>query len=202
VPGRKLTRECIKRLDAFGEDAIFELYMQHRSVRKLLANLPPEVGTMSTAPFYVWLKGDEGRWEAWQNVKVMIAADLVEESLEIADQAEDRSVPGARLRVEQRRWMAERYDRSGFGRPDTQVDIAVGIGDEFLAALKKVEVWSKVKKKSEAKAKAEQIPEPKVVEADYEVVGEDEDPTPPSPTSPVPNPYKAPKKRLTRGVNG
>ena len=36
----------------------------------------------------------------------MIASDLVEESLEIADQAEERGVPAARLRVEQRRWMA------------------------------------------------------------------------------------------------
>ena len=52
MPGRKLTREAGMRLDAYGEDGIFELYMEHRSVRKLLANLPPEVGTMSTAPFY------------------------------------------------------------------------------------------------------------------------------------------------------
>ena len=43
---------------------------------------------------------------AWQEVKAMIASDLVEESLEIADQAEERGVPAARLRVEQRRWMA------------------------------------------------------------------------------------------------
>jgi len=34
---------------------------KHRSVRKLLANLPPEVGQMSTAPFYSWLKADEER---------------------------------------------------------------------------------------------------------------------------------------------
>ena len=35
--------------------------MKLRSVRKLLANLPPEVGQMSTAPFYSWLKADEER---------------------------------------------------------------------------------------------------------------------------------------------
>ena len=106
MPGRKLTREAGKRLDAYGEDGIFELYMEHRSVRKLLKNLPPEVGTMSTAPFYSWLKADEGRWAAWQDVRAAIANDLVEESLAIADEAEERGVPAARLRVEQRRWMA------------------------------------------------------------------------------------------------
>ena len=102
-------------------------------------------------------------------MKEAIANDLVEESLAIVDEAEERSVPSARLHVEKRRWMAERYDRSAFGRPDTQVNVAVGIGDEFLAALKKVEEWAKAKKEAEAKAEPEQIPE-----ADYEVVEEDE----------------------------
>ena len=169
MPGRKLTREAGMRLDAYGEDGIFELYMEHRSVRKLLANLPPEVGTMSTAPFYSWLKADEGRWAAWQDVREAIANDLVEESLAIADEAEERGVPSARLRVEQRRWMAERYDRNQYGRPDTQVNVAVGIGDEFLAGLKAVEAKAKAKRKEEARAKADQIPD-----ADYEVVEEDE----------------------------
>jgi len=204
MPGRKLTREAGKRLDAYGEDGIFELYMEHWSVRKLLANLPPEVGTMSTAPFYSWLKADEGRWAAWQDVREAIANDLVEESLAIADEAEEGSVPSARLRVERRRWMAERYDRTQFGRPDTQVNVAVGIGDEFLAALKKVEEWAKAKKEAEAKAEPEQIPEAdyEVVETVAGIVEEDEEPPAPSSNPPVPNPYKTTRKRLSRGVNG
>ena len=169
MAGRKLTREAGMRLDAYGEDGIFELYMEHRSVRKLLKNLPPEVGTMSTAPFYSWLKADEGRWAAWQDVREAIANDLVEESLAIADEAEEGSVPSARLRVEQRRWMAERYDRNQYGRPDTQVNVAVGIGDEWLESLKLLEAKVQAKGKEEARAKAEQIPD-----ADYEVVEEDE----------------------------
>ena len=197
MAGRKLTREAGIRLDAYGEDGIFELYTEHRSVRKLLANLPPEVGAMSTAPFYSWLKADEGRWEACQDVREAIANDLVEESLDIADEAEEQGVPSACLRVEQRRWMAERYDRSAFGRPDTQVNVAVGIDDEFLAGLKAVEAKAKAKREAEARTKADQIPE-----ADYEIVEEDEEPSPPSSNQPVPNPYKTTKKRLSRGVNG
>ncbi|MAH46669.1 hypothetical protein CMI37_12635 [Candidatus Pacearchaeota archaeon] len=63
------------QLDTYGEGRIFELYMKHRSVRKLLANLPAILGTISTAPFYSWLKADEGRWAAWQEVKAIIASD-------------------------------------------------------------------------------------------------------------------------------
>ena len=98
-----------------------------------------------------------------------IANDLVEESLAIADEAEERGVPSARLRVEQRRWMAERYDRNQYGRPDTQVNVAVGIGDEWLESLKLLEAKVQAKRKEEARAKADQIPD-----ADYEVVEEDE----------------------------
>jgi len=65
--------------------------------------------------------------------------------------------------------MAERYDRTQYGRPDTQVNVGVGIGDEWLASLKLVEAKAKAKREADAKAKAEQIPE-----ADYEVVEEDE----------------------------
>ena len=201
MAGRKLTREAGMRLDAYGEDRNFELYLKNRTVRKLLANLPQEVGSMSSAPFYAWLKADatQGRWNRWQDVKAMIASDLVEESLNIADEAEERSVPSARLRVEQRRWMAERYDRSAFGKPDSTTVISVSIGEEWLASLKRVEEWAKAKKEAKAKAEPEQIPEPEVGEADYEIVEEDEEPSPPSSNPPVPNPYTTTKKRLSRG---
>ena len=121
-----------------------------------------------------------------------IANDLVEESLAIADEAEEQGVPGARLRVEQRRWMAERYDRSAFGRPDTQVNVAVGIGKE----------WAKAKKEAKAIAEPEQMPDPEVGEADYEIVKKDEEPYPHSSNQPVPNLHKTTKKRLSRRVSG
>lgn len=163
MAGRSFTRGAARRLDAYGEKKVFDLYLKYRDVRKMLKNLPPEIGTMSNGPFYEWLKADptQGRWNRWQNTKAVIAADLVEEGLTIVDDANDGSVPAARLRSEYRRWIAERYDRAAFGKPDAQVNIAVGIGDEFLAGLKAVE--------AKAKAKRDEIEE-----ADYEVVEEDE----------------------------
>jgi hypothetical protein len=161
VPGKKLTRSAGRRLDTYGEKKVFDLYLKHRDVRKLLKNLPSQVGTMSTGVFYEWLKADttQGRWNRWQDVKQIIAADLVEESLTIVDDADDGSVPAARLRSEMRRWVAERYDRASYGKPDNQTVIGISMGDEFLAGLKAVEAKAKAKREEE-----------KIAEAEYEVV--------------------------------
>ena len=164
MAGKKFTRGVAKRLDAYGEKKIFDLYLKYRDVRKLLKNMPPEVGSMSNGPFYEWLKADptQGRWGRWQEVKQVIASDLVEEGLAIVDEADDGSVPAARLRSEYRRWIAERYDRTAYGKPDTQVNVAVGIGDDFLAGLKAVEAKHKAKRE-----------EKEAEEADYEIVEDD-----------------------------
>ena len=161
MAGKKFTRGAAKRLDTYGEERIFELYRERRSIIKLLANLPPEVGTMSTGPFYAWLKNDptQGRWNRWQHTKAIIASDLVEEGLAIVDDADDGSVPAARLRSEYRRWIAERYDRASFGKPDAQVNVAIGIGDDFLAGLKAVEAKKAKAKRIEAKEAAYEIVE-------------------------------------------
>ena len=159
--GKAFTRGAGKRLDAYGEKKIFDLYWKFRDVRTLLKNLPPDVGSMSNGPFYEWLKADptHGRWNRWQNMKQVIASDLVEEGLTIVDEANDGSVPAARLRSEYRRWIAERYDRAAYGKPDAQVNVAVGIDADWLAGLKAVE----------AKTKAKRI---EAEEADYEIVEE------------------------------
>ena len=164
MAGKKFTRGAARRLDTYGEERIFELYREYRSIIKLLANLPPEVGSMSTGPFYAWLKADstQGRWNRWQDTKTIIASDLVEEGLSIVDDADDGSVPAARLRSEYRRWIAERYDRVSFGKPDAQVNVAVGIDADFLAGLKAVEAKHKAKRE-----------EDEIEEADYEVIEDD-----------------------------
>jgi hypothetical protein len=160
MAGKSITRGAVRRLDVYGEGKIFDLYLKCGNVRKLLKNLPPEVGSMSNGPFYEWLKDDptQGRWNRWQGVKQIIAADLVEEGLAIVDDADDGSVPAARLRSEYRRWIAERYDRASFGKPDAQVNVAIGVGDDFLAGLKAVEAKHKAQREEE-----------KIEEADYEI---------------------------------
>jgi hypothetical protein len=159
VAGKKFTTGAGKRLEAYGEKRIFDLYLKYRDVRKMLKNLPPSVGAMSNGPFYEWLKADptQGRWGRWQDVKAIIASDLVEEGLVIVDDADDGTVPAARLRSDYRRWIAERYDRESFGKTDISIAIGISADQEFLVALKAVEEKAKTRRE-------------KIEEADYEIM--------------------------------
>ena len=168
VPGQKLTKTIGKRLTAYGEDEIFALYLKRGGVRPLLKKMPPEVGPMSTGVFYSWLKETPERIAKWQQVLEIQGSTWAEQGLEIVDTCDDpTSVQGARLRSEYRRWMAERFNRKQFGKPELSATVAITVGDEFLESLKKVEEWAKAERLA---AKSEQIEE-----ADYEIV-EDEDP--------------------------
>jgi hypothetical protein len=64
VAGEKLTTSAGERLEAYGEARIFELYLKHRGVRRLLKNLPAAVGTTSYRLFYEWLRSEYRRWIA------------------------------------------------------------------------------------------------------------------------------------------
>ena len=161
MPGKKFTRGTAKRLDAYGEENIFASYVEHRHVKHMLRGLEPKIGKMSKRMFYDWLHADqsEGRWARWKDTLKIVAADLAEEALDIADGSDTETVSVARLQVEQRRWMSERYDRDTFGKADAQVNVAIGIGDDFLAGLKAVEAKHKAQREEE-----------EVEEADYEIV--------------------------------
>ena len=62
MPGKRLTRSIGRKLTKFGEDEVFALYLKHGSVRKLLKNMPGEVGSMSHGVFYEWLNETAERW--------------------------------------------------------------------------------------------------------------------------------------------
>jgi hypothetical protein len=162
MAGKSITQKTAKRLDAYGEKNVFASYVQYRHVKKMLHGLEPSIGKMSKRMFYDWLHADktEGRWKRWKENLKIVAADLAEEALAIADGTDPETVSVARLQVEQRRWMSERYDRGTFGKADAQINVAVGIDGDWLAGLKAVE--------AKTKAKHEEIPE-----ADYEIVEEE-----------------------------
>jgi nitrogenase molybdenum-iron protein alpha/beta subunit len=165
MAGKKLTRSIGRKLTAYGEDEIFALYLQHGGVRPLLKNMPEKVGSVSTGVFYDWLKETPERASKWQMVQEIQGSNWAEEALEIADDADSDTVQVARLRSDTRKWLAERFNRPQFGKPELAATVGITIGDEFLESLKKVEDWAKAKR---IVAKSEEV-----LEADYEVV-EDE----------------------------
>ena len=140
MAGRPIIKAAYKALSGLGEPIIFEMYLEVRSVGRLLKNIEPDIGHISVGVFYKWLHSDRTgeRWQRWQENKKIIGSSLVEEALSIVDDADDGSVQAARLKAEQRRWMSERYNREEYGKPDATVNV-VSIGNDFLNALKKVE---------------------------------------------------------------
>ena len=170
MAGQKKTRAIGKKLTAYGEDEIFALYLQHGGVRPLLKNMPAKVGPMSTGVFYSWLKETPERISKWQMVQEIQGSTWAEEGLEIVDECDDpNSVQGARLRADYRQWMAARFNRQQFGKPELAATVGITIGDEFLESLKKVEEWARAKRV--AAPEVEETEE--VEEADFEVFDED-----------------------------
>ena len=139
MAGAKLTRSIGRKLTKYGEDEVFALYLKHGSVRKLLKNMPKEVGPMSHGVYYEWLKEKAERWSKWQSVMEIRATQYAEEALEIADDADPSNVQVARLQSDTRKWLAEKFNRNQFGKPEMVAAIGIQIGDEFLSSLKEVE---------------------------------------------------------------
>jgi len=113
--------------------------LKHGSVRKLLKNMPKAIGTMSHGVFYEWLKETAERWSKWQAVQEIRANQWAEEALEIVDSADPDNVQVARLRADTRKWLAEKFNRNQFGKPEVIAAVGIQIGDEFLSSLKEVE---------------------------------------------------------------
>ena len=159
----RITKEAYKALSSFGEKRIMELYFKFRSVPMMLKSMESEVGKISTGSFYRWLHSDKTgeRWDRWQPKKKVIGATAVEEALQIADEADDGTVPAARLRVENLWRTAQAYDRESFGKQTAGTTVnVVSLGQDYLEALKKVE---------------EEFKEEEIEEADYEVLADPEE---------------------------
>ena len=67
-----------------------------------------------------------------------------------------------------RKWLAEKFNRNQFGKPELVAAIGIQISDEFLSSLKEVEVMAKERAE---KAKLAEL-EVEAEEVEFEVVGE------------------------------
>lgn len=86
---------------------------------------------------YKWLHQTPERWAAWQEAGRQAAEGLNDEALEIADDGDEETVQRDRLRVDQRRYMAERLDPATFAKPNASV--VVNLGGLHLHAVRSVQ---------------------------------------------------------------
>lgn len=157
MAGNPIRRMTSHALSEMGEDKLFQAHLEMGSVPRALKHLEEDLGKVSEGMFYAWLHEDDSRWERWQKHLKIVAHILAGESLEIVDETADnpRGVASARLRAEQRRWLASRYNRQAFGKtPETTV-VGINFADDYMTALKRVE---ERRKKEDA------------IEAEYEVL--------------------------------
>ena len=142
MAGTPKRNAVFKVLDEAGiEEKVFDNYLKYRNVKVMLNLMRDEIGRVSEGMFYMWLHKTDDRWRRWQDNRKVLSHLLAEEALSISDRTleEDGGVQAARLAVEQRRWLAERYNRQEYGK-DTQAQLnVVNIGSDFLDALKAVE---------------------------------------------------------------
>jgi len=140
----KVARRFVAQLNQYGEDEVMGLYVEERSVLRVLARLG-EAGFVhedgrgiGTQVFYTWLHETPERWERWQATKRMIAQLLADEAYTESREATVADVPVRRLRVDTNKWLAEQYNRAEFGRGPA-VAVQVNVGSSWLEALREVE---------------------------------------------------------------
>jgi hypothetical protein len=116
------------------EADVFARYFELGSVKKLVEELGAQHNGLSKPTFYAWLRDTDERWETFEAIRETRAYDTAEEGYEIADGTTQQTANADRLKFEGKMRAAEHQNRNAFGkRPEVQV--AVGVGGEWAAAL-------------------------------------------------------------------
>lgn len=98
-----------------------------------------ETTGLSKRAIFDWLESDAERAAAATRARTRAAHVLAGETLEIADEA-DADHPGelqkAKLRIQARSWVAERWGRATYGAPSAQANVTINLGSMHLDALR------------------------------------------------------------------
>jgi len=133
MAGVKLRRAFWAKLDAYGQERVFEDLMSGLTVQELC----DINGMKSTIMFYAWLKRDPERKRVYGEMRQAMADGMVDEALMIADGATPDSLAVDRERIKIRTWLAERWNREEYGAPSqAPVGVTLNVGELHLTALK------------------------------------------------------------------
>ena len=87
------------------------------------------------AALYAWQDQTPEHAELFARARALAAHDLVDEALEIADNADPEEIQKAKLRVQTRQWTAERWNRKDYGQ--AKAEVAISISGLHIEALKR-----------------------------------------------------------------
>lgn len=150
VGPRKLAAERIAALDTMGDAAVFQLYGDIGTVRKMVDSLgdyfdcwkPRNPGErVGVTCFYEWLDADESgeRKRLYQRAKEWRAHDAVERAELIAEAVDADSYQADRVKIDTALRVAGLYNRSAYGKQDQSVKVTHDLGESFLAAMRSLD---------------------------------------------------------------
>jgi len=136
--GRKLTNAIVAQMELEGEERIFAAYLESGTVRKMMNDLG--LAHVSRQLFYEWLKaGGEERKARWQETREVRAEEAAELVWETGKTVTSETAAADRVKIDGAKWVAEQFNRKLYGKQGTTVQVAVGMGGEWLAALEVLE---------------------------------------------------------------
>lgn len=99
-----------------------------------IARICGETG-LSKAALYKWQDSSPEHADLFTRARALAAHALVDEALEIADNADPEYVQKAKLQVQTRQWTAERWNRKDYGQ--AKAEVAISISGLHIEALKR-----------------------------------------------------------------
>lgn len=134
MAGAPLRKAMIAEIkDRGGEDWLFDLVASGTPVLRIAE----QYLNCGKSMLYRWLREDPGRREALKRAREESGHALVEEGLDIVDNADEDNVQVAKERASMRKFMASRYNRADFGEQNAP-QVAISIGSLHLASLQTV----------------------------------------------------------------
>ena len=129
MAGKKITRQSYARIQAVGEDTVLARIANGET----MASIAADIG-VSRPLLSAWCN-DAKRIDLYAHARRQAASALVDESLDIVDQAESDNVQVAKLRADTRKWIASKLDRATWG-DDRGPTVAIQINGLHLDALR------------------------------------------------------------------
>jgi hypothetical protein len=192
MAGQPVTRNQIQHINSLGpegEETILSLLAGGKTVKDVAEWLG--FPRHSLRSLYQWRDETPERQAAWRQAIVHRAQTLAEDSLEIADTAQEGpdAIRKAELRVKVRHWLAGVSDPENYGK-DKAAKLTINVATMHLTAVEAVNKELQQRAIARLRAGAEaslpapdarnaQIQGADVVDADYEVVEDDDSPEDP-----------------------
>jgi len=134
MPGRPKYRSDLEALQAIPEDMIWSLLEQGRTITQVCY----EIGVGKKA-LQDWLNEVDPDDSKITRARAKAATNYAMQALEIADSSEPEQAAKARLQIQTRQWIAERWDRKTYGT-QSGPQITLNVTDLRLSALRHAEV--------------------------------------------------------------